>query len=308
MVGSSASRFVTAERDGQPAVTERLDFMQAEALHEFEIVERRTRMALVKTETAGDVAIVTLSDPTTLNAMSVAMVEELRAALVQCERSSRALVITGEGRAFCSGAALTGARMGASEGPFDAGAALESHYNPMMMTLRDYSMPIVTAVHGAAAGVGCSVALMGDLIVADSTAYFLQAFRNIGLVPDGGSPYLLAASAGRARAMEAMLLGERIPAETAEKWGMINRLVPEGKDVETALELAHKLAEGPRATLGLIRRLAWGALEAPFADQLGHERATQKLAGQTAEFREGVSAFLQKRKPQFAQIAKNKGS
>ncbi len=259
-------------------------------------------MALVKTEMAGDTAIVTLSDPATLNAMSVAMVEELRAALGECEAKARAMVITGEGRAFCSGAALTGGRMGSSGEAFDAGAALESHYNPLMMTLRDYPVPFVTAVHGAAAGVGCSVALMGDLIVADQTAYFLQAFRNIGLVPDGGSPYLLAASAGRARAMEAMLLGERISAEMADRWGMINRLAPEGKDVETALELAHKLADGPRATLGLIRRLAWGALDHPFAEQLGHERATQKLAGQTAEFREGVTAFLQKRKPQFSQI------
>src|SRR6202000_3243267 len=108
----------------------------------------------------------------------------------------------------------------------------ESHYNPMMLTLRDLPVPVVTAVHGAAAGVGCSVALAGDLIVADQTAYFLQAFRNIGLVPDGGSPYLLAAAAGRVRAMEAMLLGERISAETAYSWGMINRLAPEGKDFE----------------------------------------------------------------------------
>jgi 2-(1,2-epoxy-1,2-dihydrophenyl)acetyl-CoA isomerase len=265
-------------------------------------------MTLVKTEMAGEVAIISLSDPATLNAMSVAMVEEIQAALVQCEGSARALVFTGEGRAFCSGAALTGGRMGASDAPFDAGAALQSHYNPLMMSLRDYSMPIVTAVHGAAAGVGCSVALMGDLVVADTTAYFLQAFRNIGLVPDGGSPYLLAASAGRVRAMEAMLLGERITAETADKWGMINRLVPEGKDVETALELAHKLADGPHATLGLIRRLAWGALEKPFAEELDAERATQKVAGRTAEFREGVSAFLQKRKAQFSQIAKSKGA
>jgi 2-(1,2-epoxy-1,2-dihydrophenyl)acetyl-CoA isomerase len=171
-----------------------------------------------------------------------------------------------------------------------------------MQAFRNLSIPFVTAVHGAAAGVGCSIALIGDLIVADSTAYFLQAFRNIGLVPDGGSTYLLAASAGRARAMEAMLLGERIPAETALSWGLINRLAPEGKDLEVALELAEKLAKGPKAALGLIRKIAWDALEKSFADQLAVERHTQKEAGRGAEFREGVSAFLEKRKANFADV------
>ena len=260
-------------------------------------------MALVKTEIQGQVAVIQFSDPATLNAMSVAMVEELDDALTVVEKSARAVVITGEGRAFCSGAALTGGRMGAAAGEFDGGAALESHYNPLMLRLRNFSMPIVTAVHGPAAGIGCSLALMGDLIVADATAYFLQAFRNVGLVPDGGSPFLLAAAAGRVRAMEAMLLGERIPAERADQWGMINRLVPEGKDIETATELAQRLADGPRATLGLIRNLAWGALEKSFADQLAAERITQKKAGQTAEFREGVAAFLQKRKAEFSKIS-----
>jgi len=260
-------------------------------------------MALVNLEHSGLIAILRLSDPATLNAMSVKMVEEVRAALRDL-KDARALVVTGEGRAFCSGAALGGGGgVGASPKEFDAGAALESHYNPMMMELRNLDMPFVTAVHGAAAGVGCSVALMGDLIVADETAYFLQAFRNIGLVPDGGSPYLLAASAGRARAMEAMLLGERIPAAKAYEWGMVNRLVPEGKDVETAIALAERLADGPRRTLGLIRRLAWGALDNSFEDQLGAERTTQREAGKGAEFREGVSAFLQKRKANFTGVA-----
>jgi 2-(1,2-epoxy-1,2-dihydrophenyl)acetyl-CoA isomerase len=259
-------------------------------------------MPLIKIESVDQIAIIRFDDPTTLNAMSVPMVEEFRAALGEVSQSARALVVTGEGRAFCSGAALTGGRLGGGGGEFDAGAALESHYNPLMMDLRNLPLPFVTAVHGAAAGVGCSIALMGDLIVADATAYFLQAFRNIGLVPDGGSAYLLAASAGRARAMEAMLLGERIPAESAHAWGMINRLTPEGKDVEVALELARKLADGPRTTLASIRKLAWEALEKPFADQLAGERAAQKVAGRTAEFREGVSAFLEKRKPRFAAI------
>lgn len=261
-------------------------------------------MSLVKSEKIGHVAVLRLSDPAALNAMSLAMGEELRKALDESERSSRAIVLTGEGRAFCSGASLTGGgTVNANPGAaFDAGASLESLFNPLMMKLRGLSVPIVTAVHGAAAGIGCSIALSGDLIVADTTGYFLQAFRNIGLVPDGGSPYLLAAAAGRVRAMEAMLLGERIPAETALNWGLINRLAPEGKDIDVALELANKLAEGPRATMALIRELAWGALERPFADQLAQERAKQKIAGQTAEFREGVAAFIEKRKARFSSL------
>jgi 2-(1,2-epoxy-1,2-dihydrophenyl)acetyl-CoA isomerase len=258
-------------------------------------------MPLVKTELQDHVAIVRLNNPEALNAISLAMVEELREALVEAENTSRAIVLTGEGRAFCSGAQLTGggAAGNTNTSRMDAGAVLETHFNPLMMKLRNLSVPLVTAVHGAAAGVGCSLALIGDLIVADSTAYFLQAFRNIGLVPDGGSTFLLAAAAGRARAMEAMLLGERIPVETAYSWGLINRIAPEGKDVDMALELARKLADGPKAALVLTRELAWGAFDRSFADQLAAERTAQRAAGGGEEFREGLRAFREKRKPQF---------
>ena len=257
-------------------------------------------MSLVTIEIVDQVAVLKLNNPSALNAMSPDMARALHEKVEEAEKSARAILLTGEGRAFCSGAALGGGgSVGSSDGEFDAGARLESHYNPMMLKLRALSIPFVTAVHGAAAGVGCSVALAGDLIVADQTAYFLQAFRNIGLVPDGGSPYLLASAAGRVRAMEAMLLGERISAETAFSWGMINRLAPEGKDFEVGFELAKRLADGPKATLGLIRQLAWGALDKPFEEQLAAERATQKIAGRTPECREGVSAFLEKRKAKF---------
>jgi 2-(1,2-epoxy-1,2-dihydrophenyl)acetyl-CoA isomerase len=259
-------------------------------------------MSLVTIEIVDQVAVLRLNNPSTLNAMSIEMGTTLHKRLEEAERDARAVLLTGEGRAFSSGASLSGGGTlgpSAGTGEFDAGASLEAHYNPLMMKLRGLSIPFVTAVHGAAAGIGCSVALAGDLIVADQTAYFLQAFRNIGLVPDGGSPFLLASAAGRPRAMEAMLLGERIPAETAYTWGMINRLVPEGKDFETGFELAKRLAEGPRATLALIRQLAWGALEKPFSEQLAAERAAQKVAGRTAECREGVTAFIEKRKARF---------
>jgi 2-(1,2-epoxy-1,2-dihydrophenyl)acetyl-CoA isomerase len=261
-------------------------------------------MSIVTTEMVDHVALLRLNNPQTLNAMSLDMARALSKALEEAEKNARAIVLTGEGRAFCSGAALGGGGTVDARGTaeFDAGASLETIYNPLMMKLRDLSVPIVTAVHGAAAGVGCSVALAGDLIIADTTAYFLQAFRNIGLVPDGGSPYLLASAAGRPRAMEAMLLGERIPAETAFQWGLINRLAPEGKDLEMALEFGKKLSEGPRTTMALIRKLAWGALEKSFEEQLAAERATQKIAGRGAEFREGVAAFLEKRKARFTQL------
>ncbi len=266
-------------------------------------------MSLVKSEFVNHTAILRFNNPSTLNAMSLAMAEAMQAALDECEaKSVRTIVITGEGLAFCSGASLTGGGTLSSGGgaEFDAGSGLESHFNPLMMRLRNLPIPFVTAVHGAAAGIGCSFALIGDLIVADSTAYFLQAFRNIGLVPDGGSPFLLAAAAGRPRAMEAMLLGERIPAQTAYDWGMINRLVPEGKDIDVATELAEKLAEGPLATLSVIRKLAWGALETPFEQQLAAERKAQKNAGQSAEFREGVTAFVEKRKARFSALGADK--
>jgi 2-(1,2-epoxy-1,2-dihydrophenyl)acetyl-CoA isomerase len=260
-------------------------------------------MSLVKCEIENRIAKVSFNDPSALNALSVPMVETLNAVLDECEATGvRAMVLTGEGRAFSSGASLVGGPLEHTGGVFDAGASLESHFNPLMLRLRNLPIPFVTAVHGAAAGVGCSIALMGDLIVADTTAYFLQAFRNIGLVPDGGSPYLLAAAAGRPRAMEAMLLGERIPAQSAYDWGMINRVVPEGKDIEMATELARKLADGPRVTQAAIRNLAWGALERSFADQLTVEREAQRQAGQSAEFREGIAAFMEKRKARFGEI------
>jgi 2-(1,2-epoxy-1,2-dihydrophenyl)acetyl-CoA isomerase len=164
--------------------------------------------------------------------------------------------------------------------------------------MRDLPIPLVTAVNGAAAGVGCSFALMGDIIVAAESAYFLQAFRRIGLVPDGGSTYLLPRMIGRARAMEMMLLGEKVPAKTALEWGMINRCVPDADLMSTAHAFAVQLAEGPKA-LSMIRKIGWAALDSDWREQLQLERETQRDAGRTQDFAEGVSAFLTKRKADF---------
>ena len=215
---------------------------------------------------------------------------------------ARAIVLTGEGRGFCSGANLAAGSASAREldvdGKPDAGRALETIYNPLVTIMRDSPLPLVTAVNGAAAGIGCSFGLLGDLIVAGESAYFLQAFRRIGLVPDGGSTYLLPRLIGKARTMEMVLLGERLPASTAADWGLINRCVPDDQLMATAMELAKALATGPWA-LGSIRNLIWESLDADWSDQLHAERMAQKDAGRTQDSREGVIAFLQKRPAQF---------
>ena len=160
-------------------------------------------------------------------------------------------------------------------------------------------MPILSAVRGAAAGIGASVALACDMIVAGQGAYFLQAFRRIGLVPDGGSALLLAHTVGRVRAMELMLLGEKLDAATALAWGLINRVVEDGEVEATAAAIAASLAKGPTRALGLIRKAAWAALSSDFESQLDLERALQREAGGSADFAEGVAAFLGKRLADF---------
>jgi 2-(1,2-epoxy-1,2-dihydrophenyl)acetyl-CoA isomerase len=258
----------------------------------------------IKTSVADGIGVITLSDPSTLNAAGLDLMDELQKAFdgMKADETVRCVVLTGEGRGFCSGANLSG-RGGAApsnpdpEGP-DAGAALESVYNPFVKSLRDYPLPIVTAVNGVAAGVGCSLALMGDIIVCAESAYFLQAFRRIGLVPDGGSTYLLPRLIGKARAMEMALMGEKVPAKTAVEWGLANRVVPDDQLMATAMEFAHNLATGPKA-LGAIRKLMWESLDAEWADQLHAERVAQKHAGRTEDNREGILAFLQKRPALF---------
>ena len=254
----------------------------------------------IELEREGDVAVIRLNDPATLNAVTLATIEEIGAALDEITGSARAMVLTGAGRAFCSGANLSGGMGGGpSDGLPDAGRSLETHINPLMLRLRDLPFPWVSAVKGSAAGVGCSLALAADLVVAGESAFFLQAFARIGLVPDGGSSWLLAKGVGRARTMEMMLLGERIPAAKALEWGMVNRLVPDEQVMPTALDLAKALAAGPTQSLAMIRRMAWSAADASFEDAIATERKNQRDAGRTADHREGVAAFLAKRPARF---------
>jgi 2-(1,2-epoxy-1,2-dihydrophenyl)acetyl-CoA isomerase len=255
----------------------------------------------LKLETQGAIQIITLSDPATMNAASVEMADELGSAFrhANADPVVRAIVLTGEGRGFCSGANLSPGGSGAAGGGMrDAGSSLEKVYNPLVTFAREMSTPLVTAVNGAAAGVGCSLALLGDLIVAGESAYFLQAFRRIGLVPDGGSTYLLPRMIGRARAMEMAMLGERVLAPQALEWGLINRCVPDAELMPTAMALAEALASGP-ASLGMTRQLIWGSLDTGWSEQLHKEAVAQTTAGRTEDFGEGVAAFLQKRKAEF---------
>lgn len=251
-------------------------------------------------EARDKVGIIRLNDPTALNAMSVQMAQDLSHALDQAFETSRALILTGAGRGFCAGAKLSADEtipLDASGKP-DMGAGLESHINPILLRLRDAPIPWISAVRGPAAGVGCSLALAADMVVASDTASFIQAFARVGLAPDGGASWLLSRAIGRPRALEMMLLGEPVKAEKALEWGLINRLVPDKQLEDRALDLATRLADGP-ASLRLIRQAAWHGADASFAAALDHEREGQRLAGQTADHAEGVAAFLEKRPARF---------
>jgi 2-(1,2-epoxy-1,2-dihydrophenyl)acetyl-CoA isomerase len=241
-------------------------------------------------------ATITLARPDRLNALSGQTVDELRAAVEAVAASdARCQLLSGEGRGFSSGADL------ASGGglPEDAGEALEKHFNPMIEALFALDVPVVAAVNGPCAGAGCSLALAADIVLAGRSAYFLQAFVNIGLIPDAGATWLLPRLAGRARAMEMMLLGERVPAEKALEWGLVSRLVDDEFLMEEAVSLATRLARGPTVALGLVRKLARNAEQLSLTDALAAERVAQREAGNTQDFKSAVMAFLQKRQPRF---------
>lgn len=241
-------------------------------------------------------ATITLARPDTLNSLARQTVDELRSAVDAVAASgARCLLINGEGRGFSSGADLASG----GELPADAGEALEKHFNPLIEALFDLRVPVVAAVHGPAAGAGCSIALAADIVIAARSAYFLQAFVNIGLIPDAGATWLLPRLAGRARAMEMMLLGERISAEQAQAWGLISRVVEDEHLASESVLLATRLAQGPSVALGLIRRLARDAEQLPLGHALAAERAAQKQAGETQDFKGAVMAFLQKQQPHF---------
>jgi 2-(1,2-epoxy-1,2-dihydrophenyl)acetyl-CoA isomerase len=250
----------------------------------------------------GAVAVLKLDHPEVMNAVSMDMLGGLMEALdaIEDRRDEvRCLVLTGAGRAFCAGANLQGRNNTKPGARTNAGAALETAYHPFLRRLKNMHCPIVTSVNGAAAGAGMSFALMGDMILCARSSYFLQAFRRIGLVPDCGSTWLLPRLIGKARSVELSLLGERLPAEKALEWGLVNRVYDDAALMEETMKLAHELANGPTVALSLIRKLYWESPENSFEDQLNLEFESQRTAGAAEDFKEGVAAFLEKRPAKF---------
>lgn len=247
------------------------------------------------------IATITLNRPERLNALSNELMSELAAALdeIDADDAIRCLLLTGAGRGFCSGADLASGDLNKDGGMPDLGNALHERYHPVIRRLAAYRMPVVCAVNGPAAGAGMSLALTGDIVIAAKSATFLQAFANIGLVPDAGSTYFLPRLAGSARAMGMAMLGEPLPAETAADWGLIWKCVADAELMAEAQKVAAKFASGPTVGLGLIRRIMRQSHDNTLDSQLEVEREAQRLAGRSRDFVEGVMAFLQKRPAKF---------
>lgn len=259
------------------------------------------RYETIRLEMDDGLARLTLARPNALNALNRTLLGEFIDALdrIRDDAAARAVLLTGEGRGFSSGADLSSGGSPAGTAGFDAGDVLETYYNPLIERLFALPVPIVAGVHGAVAGAGCMLALAADITIAARSAFFLQAFANAGLIPDAGSLWLLPRLVGRARAQAMMLLAERIPADTARDWGMIYEVVEDEALAGRAEAIARKLASGPTRAYALIRRGVREALELPLTEALALERRAQKEAGDSADFQEGLAAFREKRKPVF---------
>lgn len=247
----------------------------------------------------GAVLRITLNRPHVLNAVTEAVLVDLADVVEEAgaDADVRVVVLTGAGRAFSSGADLGGDAAASADNPPGPGTILAA--NRLARALRDSPKPVVAAVNGPAAGVGCSIALACDLVVASETAYFLLAFVNIGLMPDGGATALVPANVGRARAMQMALLGERIPAATALDWGLVHRVLP-AADLDAAVEeLAAKLAAGPPRALAATKRAVNAATLGQLDPALERELDGQSGLLTTADFVEAVQAFGEKRTPKF---------
>ncbi len=264
-------------------------------------------MATLELETvllsvADRVAWITLNRPDALNAWTRQLGEELLAVLeqVEADEQARAVVITGAGRAFSAGADLKSGVGLTPAGKPDVLTPLREVYNPLIARVREFPKPTLAAVNGPAVGIGWSLALACDLIVAAESAYFLLAFADIGLAIDGGASATLTARAGHTRAAEIALLGERIPAAQALQWGLVNRVVGDDDLHGAAGLVAGRLASGPPGSYGAIKQMLNAVAYAAFATQLEAEAVLQQQRAESADFAEGVTAFLQKRPPSFS--------
>jgi 2-(1,2-epoxy-1,2-dihydrophenyl)acetyl-CoA isomerase len=249
-------------------------------------------------------ATVELNRPQALNAWNAQLGTDLLQALRQAaaDEGVRAVLLTGAGRAFSSGADLKDVSGGFTtpDGRPDVYRTLTERYHPIMTTIREMPKPVLAAVNGPAVGIGCSLALCCDLIVAAESAYFLLAFVNIGLVPDGGSSLFVPTRVGMARAMELSILGERLPARQALEWGLINRVVDDGRFGEETASLAARLAAGPTRSYAGSKRQLNNWLYSRMTEQLELEAQIQREMAGSDDFLEGAMAFAQKRDPRFA--------
>jgi 2-(1,2-epoxy-1,2-dihydrophenyl)acetyl-CoA isomerase len=251
--------------------------------------------------TDGSAARILLNRPDALNAWNEQFGKDLLDAVttVAADKSIRALLLTGAGRGFSSGADLKEQRGSDDSEMPDLSARLKDIYHPIITGLREMPKPVVAAVNGPAVGIGCSLALAADLIVAAESAYFLLAFVNIGLVPDGGSTAFLPARVGYARAAEMTMLGERVPATQAHDWGLINQVIADDELEPVSSALLERLAKGPTASYAGSKRLLNRRIYADLAGQLDAEAEAQRDQGQSSDFIEGVVAFVEKREPHF---------
>lgn len=254
-------------------------------------------------DVADGIATLTLNRPDKLNAFIPDMNRALMAALERCAGDSavRAVILTGAGRGFCAGQDLAerAEQFAAGGEPPDVGATLDTLYNPIVRAIRALEKPVVVAVNGVAAGVGANLALHGDIVLAARSAKFIEAFCKVGLIPDGGGTWHLPRLIGRARAMGMTMLGTPVAAEQAAEWGLIWACVDDERLMDEARAIAAQLAQGPTRALGAMKR-ALNASEANTLDaQLDLERDTQRKMGRSDDYREGVTAFTAKRKPDF---------
>ena len=264
-----------------------------------------TSFSTIQVAAAGGILKITLNRPDSLNALNEQMSIELAAALRMAERDRqlRCVVITGAGRAFCSGQDLrvVHERHTAGDDPqaMDFGTLLRQKYNPVISRIRSLEKPVVAAVNGIAAGAGVSLALACDLRICARSAAFKIAFIHVGLVPDTGATLTLLRHVGHARAAELSFLGEKVSAEEALTYGLVNRLVDDEQFEATVSDMATRLAELPTRAIGLTKRALNRAWTATLEDQLEYEAFLQHTAGKTADHREGVAAFIEKRQPKF---------
>jgi 2-(1,2-epoxy-1,2-dihydrophenyl)acetyl-CoA isomerase len=245
-------------------------------------------------------ARIVLDRPDSLNSWNEPFGNDLLDAVrtVSEDEAVRVVMITGAGRAFSSGADLKEDRSG-DDGLPDLSKRLKELYHPILTGIREMPKPVIAAVNGPAVGIGCSLALDCDLILAAESSYFLLAFVNIGLVPDGGSTAIVPARAGLARATEMGMLGEKVPAEQALEWGLVNRVLPDDELLPEAERLLERLAGGPTRSYANFKKLLNRRVYADFEGQLEAEADAQREQGQTSDFIEGVTAFVQKRPPKF---------